>query len=141
MPTNLDIHSSWFAGFFDAKGSIYLTSSDNPKLIIQVKDKEYKNIHEYLKTFGGQIHFDKSQNGFYQWSIQSFTDHITFYNYSKNHVLRSNNAKRFYLIKKYYHLIQFQAYKPNNIHHKAWIYFMNKWNSISELSILYFTYY
>lgn len=141
MPTSLDSHSSWFAGFFDAKGSIYLTSSDNPKLIIQVKDKEYKNIHEYLKTFGGQIHFDKSQNGFYQWSIQSFTDHITFYNYSKNHVLRSSNAKRFSLIKKYYHLIQFQAYKPNNIHHKAWIYFMNKWNSISELSILYFTYY
>lgn len=119
IPMHLDIHSSWFAGFFDAKGSIDLTLSDNPQLIIQVCDKEYKNIHEYLKVFGGHIAYDQGKNGFYKWSIQSFEDHITFSNYSKNHVFRSSKSKRFYLIKKYYDLMKLKAYLINSDYLKA----------------------
>lgn len=138
MPTSMNVNSAWFAGFFDADGSIILSMSDNknPQLTIQVCNKEYKDVLEYQKTFGGYIYFDKSQNGYYKWSIQSFKDNITFYSYFKNQTFRSSKSKRFHLINKYYNLINLKAYKPNSPYHKAWIYFINKWNNIHQLNIL-----
>lgn len=68
MPKNLDKSSSWYAGFFDADGSIILSiaKNKNPQLTIQVCNKEYKDVYDYQYTFGGSIYFDKSQNGYYK---------------------------------------------------------------------------
>jgi hypothetical protein len=42
---------------------------------------------------------------------------------------RSHKSQRIYMIKEYA-LYDLKAYKPDHIHHKAWLTFMNKWNNV-----------
>ena len=57
----------WFAGFFDADGTIgyYLKGRYNqPQLTLSVTNKLYVDVVHFLTYFGGAIYFDKAQNGY-----------------------------------------------------------------------------
>lgn len=62
-----EITSHWFAGFFDADGTIMMTA--NAELIVNVNDKYLNDIIHFKNTFGGSIHYDSGRNGYYSWSI------------------------------------------------------------------------
>ena len=94
----LTISSYWFAGFFDAEGTIGFTTKNlNPQLSLRVVNKLLVDVQWYKQIFGGYIYYDSSQNGYYQWSVQSRKDILKIKDYFKNKC-RSHKSHRFYLI-------------------------------------------
>ena len=89
-----------------------------------------QDVQWFKDVFGGSILFDSSQNGYYHWSVQSRADILNMLAYFNTHTSRSHKSQRIYMIKVYYALFDLKAYKPDHIHHKAWLTFMNKWNNV-----------
>ena len=115
----LTISSYWFAGFFDAEGTIGFTTKNlNPQLSLRVVNKLLVDVQWYKQIFGGYIYYDSSQNGYYQWSVQSRKDILKIKDYFKNKC-RSHKSHRFYLIDEYYKLKDLKAFSENSINHKA----------------------
>jgi hypothetical protein len=130
-PTALNKESSWFAGFFDADGTITMgMKNKHPQLSIRACNKLLQDVQWFKDVLGGSIYFDSSQNGYYHWSVQSRADVLNMLAYFKAHTSRSHKSKRIHLIKEYYALYDLGAYSPDNIHHKAWLVFLNKWNNV-----------
>lgn len=66
-PIELDTTSSWFAGFFDADGTVgFSMKNGRPQLTISVTNKFLQDVKCYLDVFGGYVYFDSSQNGYYK---------------------------------------------------------------------------
>ena len=137
LPSGLNTNSSWFAGFFDADGTINLknsyysnTDKNSVQLSIRVTNKLLQDVQWFKFSFGGNIYFDSSQNGYYCWSVQSRNDIEIMLNYFKNHTLRSHKSQRYHLIKDYYKLRDLQAYNKESIFYKAWHDFYKKWNYV-----------
>ena len=131
MPNSISENpfNGWFSGFFDSDGTIGLYMKNKyPQLSIRVCNKELQDVKWYQDAYGGNIYFDKSQNGYYIWSIQSRTDIIRITPFLNN--CKSHKSKRFFLIQDYFALYDLGAYKSDSIHHKAWLSFMNKWNRV-----------
>jgi len=127
----LTIISHWFGGFFDADGTIGISIKNLiPQLSIRVTNKLFQDVEIFKTVFGGNIYYDSSQNGYYQWSIQSRNDIFKFLEYFKSSTFKSHKSKRFFLIKDFYALYEFKAFKTESVHHKAWLAFMNKWNKL-----------
>ena len=130
-PVTLNNSSHWFAGFFDADGTITMSMKNNhPQLSIRVVNKLLQDVQYYKDVFGGNIYFDSAQNGYYQWSIQSREDILNMLNYFKLHTSRSSKSQRLFLIKDYFTLRELKAFKADSIHHKVWLDFLNKWNKL-----------
>lgn len=132
-PDTLHKKHGWFAGFFDADGTIgyyFKGESDQPQLTISVTNKQYVDVVHFLNVFGGAIYFDKSQNGYYKWSVQSEIKLSPFLDYVKVCPPQSIKRKRLFLVKEYYRLLELKAYKggEGTVLHKAWLSFNRKWN-------------
>ena len=129
-PLPLNKSSAWFSGFFDADGTIGITFINSlPRLRIRVTNKLLHDVDWFRQNFGGNIYFDSSQNGYYQWSVES---RVNIENFMKNfqyNFCRSCKSRRFFLIKEYYNLRELKAYKEESPHNKAWQVFMSKWES------------
>lgn len=132
-PIDLNIDNAWFIGFFDADGTItYSLKNNNPQLTISVTNKYYIDVKYFKDVLGGNIYFDKAQNGYFKWSIQSKKDILYFKdNYIKNNPSRTKKINRLLLINTYYKLKDIKAYKEdiNSCLYKAWLKFNEKWNN------------
>jgi LAGLIDADG endonuclease len=134
IPDRLHDKHGWFSGFFDGDGTITFSLkgiSNNPQLTISVCNKLLIDVSYFKEIFGGNIYFDRSQNGYYKWSIQSKEDVLSFLKYIKICPSRSIKRKRLFLVNQYYELIGMKAYKAEEItvKYKAWKKFIEKWNS------------
>lgn len=130
-PTKLDKESNWFAGFFDADGTITMNMKNyRPQLSIRVVNKLLQDVQYYKDVFGGNVYFDSAQNGCYQWSVQSREDVLKMLKYFKTHTSRSHKLQRLFLIQDYFTLRDLEAFKADSIHSKAWLDFMNRWNKL-----------
>ena len=132
IPLNKD--NSWLSGFFDADGTInyYYYNNNRPQLFISVTNKYLGDIQPFKDILGGEIYFDKSQNGYYKWVITNETNHNIFIEYIKNNPSRSFKGNRIFLIKKYYKLYNIKAYLNNeSLLYKNWSNFEKKWKSYS----------
>lgn len=110
-PKAITIENGWFSGFFDADGTItYSMKNSYPQLTISVTNKLLVDVINFKETFGGNIYFDKGQNGYYKWSIQSRTDIDFFKAYLLKYPLFSNKKQRLFLTNKYYELKDLKAY-------------------------------
>ena len=113
-PDILHKKHGWFAGFFDADGTIgyYLKGVyNNPQLTISVTNKLYVDVLHFKNCLGGDIYFDKSKNGYYKWQIQSQSNINTFLDYTKDCPVQSIKRNRLFLVKEYYRLIDLDAHK------------------------------
>jgi hypothetical protein len=113
-----------FSGFFDADGTIgyYLKGpNQNPQLTFSVTNKLYSDVVYFMNIFGGYIYFDKSQNGYYKYSVQCEKDLDVLLHYFKICPSRSIKSKRIFLAKRYYQLIALKAHKApeGTVLHKA----------------------
>ena len=129
-PNKPTVDNAWFSGFFDADGTItYSTKNGYPQLTIGVTNKLFIDISNYEKIFNGNIYFDRGQNGYYKWSIQSRDEIAYFKTYLGKHPLRSNKKQRLFLIDEYYYLKDLKAYQapPSTLLSKAWHNFNYKW--------------
>ena len=129
--SSLTINNSWFAGFFDADGTITFSFKINrPQLTIAVGQKTSEIQENFKLVFGGNIYFDKSYNG-YSWSIQSRQEISAFLEYIKLHPLYSHKINRFYLVPEYYSLTDSKAYEQDksSTNFIVWTNFVEHWNS------------
>lgn len=126
-PTSLLSYTPWFSGFFDADGTIgFYFKNGIPQLTISVTNKLLVDVQAYTDVFGGSIYFDKAQNGYYKWVVQSEKDVLHAISLLKD--CHSNKSKRFFLVKEYYQLCKLKAYKEESNYYKAWLNFLDKWN-------------
>ncbi len=124
-------NSNWFAGFFDADGTITFSQKDSyPQQTISVTNKLLIDIEHYKHIFGGNIYYDKSQNGYYKWSVQSKKDVIEITSFQLTAPCRSFKLHRLHMVNRYYELVDLKAYKApkDSVLNKAWDIFVNKWN-------------
>lgn len=132
-PIKLTKDNSWFVGFFDADGTInYSFKNNHPQLTISVTNKYLQDVQEYKNILGGNIYFDKSQNGYYKWSIQSKDIVLNFINdYIKINPSRTLKINKLFLSKEFYYLKELKAYNKSSdsIQYKAWLNFENKWKN------------
>ena len=137
-PIKLTKDNSWFIGFFDADGTInyYYRNKDDqlkirPQLTISVTNKYLQDVQDYASVLGGNIYFDKSQNGYYKWSINNEDLHIIYYNYNLLNPSKSYKGKRLFLINEFYTLYNLKAfrYSIGSALNKAWVVFDNKWKN------------
>jgi LAGLIDADG endonuclease len=141
LPDKLQYNHGWFSGFFDADGTITISSKgnyNNYQLVISVTNKLLVDVIHYKDIFNGNIYFDKSQNGYYKWTIQSKEDILYFTNYIKNCPCYSIKRKRLFLVNEYYNLKSLKADKAdiNSAKYKAWLIFLDKWNSKDDDIVL-----
>lgn len=128
VPT-IDKNNAWFAGFFDADGTVTLNiSSVRPQLTISVTNKKNTDVLHYKHTFGGAIYYDSAQNGYYKWTVQSRVNILIMLNYFKVCPARSFKQSRLHLISRYYKLYDMEAFKSDSIHYHAWQKFVEQWN-------------
>ena len=130
-PIKATIDNGWFAGFFDADGTItYIIKNNTPQLTVSVTNKLRADVISFKDVFKGNVYFDKGQNGYYKWSIQARTDIDYLKAYFYKHPSRSNKKQRLFLLSDYYYLKEAGAYKApvDTPLHKAWVDFNNKWN-------------
>lgn len=136
MPDKLDLKNGWFAGFFDANGTIgFYLKNEITQLTISVSNKLYTDLTPFMHNFGGNIYFDKGSNGSYIWSIQSQSDIENFVSYTKVCPIKSIKRYRIFLVKQYYQLIKIKANKATFISplHKSWVIFSKKWNKEDDI--------
>ena len=111
-------------------GTIGITFINSlPRLRIRVTNKLLHDVDWFRQNFGGNIYFDSSQNGYYQWSVESRVNIENFMKKFQYNFCRSCKSRRFFLIKEYYNLRELKAYKEESPHNKAWQVFMSKWES------------
>ena len=131
-PDTLNKEHGWFSGFFDADGTIGYSLKgpySRPQLTLSVTNKIYTDVEPFLKCFGGQIYFDKAQNGYYKWTIQSTENFQSFLDYIKICPPQSIKRNRLFLVKEYYRLVSISAHKAaeGTVLYKAWVKFNRKW--------------
>lgn len=129
IPNNtMDRSHAWFAGFFDADGTITLnTSGKMPQITISVTNKVQADVQFYKDVFGGAIYFDTSQNGYYKWTVQSRADLLMMLDYFKSCPSRSAKNRRVNLVNKFYELYDLQAFKKDSLFHSSWEQFVENW--------------
>ena len=141
FPDKLHYGHGWFSGFFDADGTITISCKgiySVPQLTISVTNKLLADVIHFKDVFNGNIYFDKAQNGYYKWSIQSKDDILYFFNYIKKCPSYSIKRKRLFLINEYYSLKNMKADKADkkSAQYKAWNIFLDKWNSKDDDIVL-----
>ena len=130
-PSSITINNGWFSGFFDADGNITYSIINNiPVLTISVTNKLLVDVIAFENILGGSTSFDKSQNGYYKWSIQGRKEIETFKSYILKYPCLSNKKQRLFLTDNFFELQDLKAYSalPESVLGKAWIKFNNKWN-------------
>lgn len=133
-PLPLSLDNSWLTGFFDADGTInyYNFYNNRPQLTISVTNKYLIDIIDFYNLLGGNINFDKSQNGYFKWVISNETLHMKFYEYIKLNPSRSWKGQRLYLIPEFYKYYNSKSYIINNsLLYKSWKIFDKKWKNYS----------
>lgn len=127
-PAPIVFNNGWFAGFFDADGTITISIKNNyPQLTISASTKKKEDLLFFTQIFNGNIYFDKSSRN-HTWSIQSKTDNLYFLTYIKKYPSRSGKQNRFHLVPLYYELCALKAYNQTlSLHYKAWVSFLEKW--------------
>lgn len=127
---SMDTSNAWFAGFFDADGTVTLDNTNEVlQLTISVTNRHHSDVQPYMDTFGGNIYFDSSQNGYYKWTVQSRVDVLAMLGYFRQCSPHSFKKQRLILMNRFYQLYDIRAFIPESIHHSAWQQFMNQWNA------------
>ncbi len=133
-PKELHVDSGWYGGFFDADGTV--TSSIKGKypqlqLRIGVTNKEERDVIYYKERFGGNIYYDRSQNGYYVWSTSDRIIINHFLDYAKKGNVKSIKGSRLLLVPRLYELRDVNAFKApvDSALYKDWLLFKAKWDA------------
>lgn len=122
----------WFAGMFDADGTVTLNNTTRyPQITISVCQK-YKEIPLYFMIhFGGGLYMDKSHNMYWKWSVQSKQNVLSLIEYFKHFPCRSSRRSKLLLIPQLYEHIHIKSHLPENkLLHKKWHELITKWDNL-----------
>lgn len=124
--------SAWFAGFFDADGTITLSiKNQSPQVTISASAKYTEDLIAFKEVFCGNIYNDKSSNTGYKWSIQSKVDILNFLQYIKKYPCRSSKKARLHLLPRFFEYKDARMYRApsDSLQYKAWLKFLDKWKA------------
>lgn len=92
-PSMLTQQNVWFAGFFDADGSLGFSLKKGwPQLVISAAQKNHVDFLPFQEVFGGIIRLDKRSNAF-EWEIYTEKSILDFYHYCQKYPLHSHKKK------------------------------------------------
>ena len=127
-PDRLHPNHGWFRGMFDADGTVTLNEfTSSPQITISVTQKEKSVPQAFALVFGGSLYYDKRQNGYWKWSVQSQSSVLSMIQYFQLFPIHSSRRDKFFLIPRLYIAIGLQRHKPESIFHKEWISLVRKW--------------
>ena len=136
-PITPTIDSAYVSGLLDSDGSIniykhYYNDTYRYQLTISIANKSRSNIEFLLNIIGGNIYFDKSDNGRYIWKANSKLLHLKLYDYFLKYPPKTIKNHRTHLIKKFHELNDLKVYRDTDIlslNFKNWKNFMAKWDN------------
>lgn len=126
-PLPLTKDNGWFAGFFDADGTVTI-NKNNMQLAISVSQKTVELLDPLVKQFNGYLYIDRSSNSF-QFYITKQEDILNLIEYFKFNPCFSEKKNRLFLIKKFYELKNLK-HLPN--YNQLCNHFFNKWDNYSD---------
>jgi ubiquinol-cytochrome c reductase cytochrome b subunit len=92
----------------------------------------------FTEAFGGSVYYDKAQNGYWKWAVQSKENVSGFKDYLKKYPRRSTKRMKISLVSKVYKLLALRAHLNNNsafhnpILHKEWNGLIQNWQNLSK---------
>jgi hypothetical protein len=133
-PSHLEPYNPWYAGFFDADGSVVLRESPKafPQLSIRVGQKRRPDL-EIFRALGGNIYYDAGSGGSFVWSISDRLSVETFWQRLRPH-LRSTRSRRLFLLPRYRQLLGLKAHLPGSVYTPEWLAFRRHWLALLESS-------
>lgn len=94
-PLPLTLKNGWFAGFFDADGTIGFSMKNNwPQLIVSVAQKYESDLLPFKSVFGGVVRLDIGSST-YKWDIYSQEAVLEFQKYLTVYPLYSHKKSVF----------------------------------------------
>jgi hypothetical protein len=132
QPDELHAKHHWFAGLFDADGTITFSLKgpyQQPQLTISATNKLAENVAHFPPVFGGGLYYDKAQKGCWKWSVQSRADVLRMLTYFRACPSHSAKAKRLLLVKQFHALVAQGAHRsaPGTALHADWTKFTSRW--------------
>nr|YP_009774612.1 putative LAGLIDADG homing endonuclease [Aphanochaete confervicola]QJA13881.1 putative LAGLIDADG homing endonuclease [Aphanochaete confervicola] len=128
-PSPLTRDSAWFAGFFDADGTVgYSIKRGYPQLVISVSNKYEIDLLPFREVFGGFVRKDSATNS-YKWDIYSQKDILLFSDYLLQNFAQSHKKKKLFMVKQFYVLKKNKAYsqKASFLLQEEWRLFEREW--------------
>ncbi len=134
-PITPTIDSAYISGLLDSDGSIniykhFYNLTYRYQLTISIANKSRSNIEFLLPSIGGNIYFDRSENGRYIWKANSKLLHLKLYDYFLKFPPKTIKTHRTHLIKEFHELNDKKVYRDTDIlsmNFKIWKNFISKW--------------
>jgi hypothetical protein len=130
-PQPLTYHNGWFAGFFDADGSIYMNESSG-QLFITASQKNKFLLDALVELYGGKI-YAMTKVGAFKWTCFRKNEILSLVDdYFRVNPPRSEKRVRLYMVDKFYDLRGQHAHSatPGSVLGKTWKNFTVKWNQV-----------
>ena len=130
-PQPLTYYNGWFAGFFDADGSIYMNELSG-QLFITASQKNKFLLDALVELYGGKI-YPMVKVGAFKWTCFRKNEILSLVNdYFRVNPPRSEKRVRLYMVDKFYDLRGQHAHSatPGSVLGKAWKNFTVKWNQV-----------
>ena len=124
-PVMLNKASAWYAGIFDADGSILGLGEKRFIMTLLVTSKYSADVEFYLKDFGGRVR--KNGPNAFIWVVQSKAEVLSFANYLKAIPLRSNKKIRVDLVDEYYELTRKKPLAKDSPYYQDWLALRERW--------------
>ena len=136
-PIRPSIESAYISGLLDSDGCIniykhFYNLTYRYQLTISIANKSRSNIEFLLETIGGNIYFDRSENGRYIWKANSKLLHLKLYDYFLKFPPKTIKTHRTHLIKEFHELNDLKVYRDTDIlsmNFKKWKNFIFKWHN------------
>jgi hypothetical protein len=131
-PAKLSYDNAWFAGFFDADGSITINTT-NSQIAIQISQKTAELLEPLTSLYGGSVNVNRSGPSF-KWYIIQREDILNIVEYFKKYPSRSEKRQRLHFIPKCYELKDLGAHKAaeGSFLNKSWQLFIGKWRILAS---------
>lgn len=124
-PVVLTKESGWYAGMFDADGSISFNFNEKRFTCLQVTSKYSADVEFYLNDFRGRVR--KLGSNVFYWVVTSKAEILPFCNYLKSIPLRSNKKIRVNLVDEYYELSKKRPLAKDSPHYQDWLALKERW--------------
>ncbi len=124
-PVVLTKQSGWYAGMFDADGSISFHFNEKRFTVVQVASKYAADVEFYLKDFGGRV---KCYPNLFDWKITSKDEIISFVDYLKSIPLKSNKKIRVDMVHEYYALSKKRPLAKGSPYYQDWLALRERWH-------------
>jgi hypothetical protein len=124
-PVVLTKESGWYAGMFDADGSISFHFNEKRFTCLEVSSKYLEDVKFYLKDFKGRV--QKCGPNLFSWTVTSKAEIIPFVDYLKSIPLKANKKIRVDMVNEYYELSKKRPLEKGSPYYQEWLALRERW--------------